>query len=84
MKTINGIEITGITCCVPSNKVSNKKNADKKRLKTIKAIGIENRYIADDKICTSDLVLKAANHLIQKLKWRRDNVDIIDISNPNS
>ena len=77
MKTINGIEITGISCCVPSNKVSNKKNADKKKLKTIKAIGIENRYVADDKICTSDLVLKAANHLIQKLKWRRDNVDIL-------
>lgn len=77
MKTINGIEITGIACCVPSNKISNKKNADKKKLRTIKSIGIENRHIASEKICTSDLVLKAANHVIQKLKWRKDDVDIL-------
>ena len=77
MKTINGIEITGIACSVPSNKISNKKNADKKRLRTIKSIGIETRHIAEEKICTSDLVLKAANHVIQKLKWRRDDVDIL-------
>lgn len=77
MKTINGIEITGIACCVPSNKISNKKNVDKKRLRTIKSVGIETRYIAEEKICTSDLVLKAANHVIQKLKWRRDDVDIL-------
>jgi 3-oxoacyl-[acyl-carrier-protein] synthase-3 len=77
LKTINGIEITGIACCVPPNKISNKKNVDKKRLRTIKSVGIETRYIAEEKICTSDLVLKAANHVIQKLKWRRDDVDIL-------
>ena len=77
MKTIRGIKIAGIACCIPSNKISNKKKVDKRTLRAVKGTGIENRYIVNEKTCTSDLVLKAGNHLIQKLRWRRDDVDIL-------
>ena len=77
MKTIQGIEIAGITCCVPLKCISNKKNINKKRIKAVKSIGIDKRHIANEKMCTSDLVLKAANHVIKKLKWSRDDIDIL-------
>lgn len=77
LKTIDGIEISGIACCSPKKKVFNKKLVDKKRFRTIRSIGIENRYVADEKTCTSDLVFEAADFLIQKLKWDKKKIDIL-------
>lgn len=78
IKKIQGIEIAGISCCVPKKKISNKniKN-DKKISRVIKAIGIENRYVADSNTCTSDLVVKSANYILKKLNWNREDVDIL-------
>jgi 3-oxoacyl-[acyl-carrier-protein] synthase-3 len=78
LKKIKGIEITGISCCVPKKKILNSNFKNKKNiLRTVKAIGINNRPVADNKICTSDLVLKSAEYIIQKLKWQKNSIDVL-------
>lgn len=78
LKKIKGIEIIGISCCVPKKVFFNKSNKNQKNIsRVIKAIGIETRSIADEKTCTSDLVLKSAKHILKKLKWNKDEVDIL-------
>jgi len=67
IKAINGIQVEGISCCIPKKKLLNKDFKDnKKRLRAIKAIGIESRPVSSDEICTSDLVLKSAKHILKK------------------
>ena len=78
IKAINGIEIKGISCCIPKKRVDNKYlKKNKKRLRAIKAIGIESRPVASENICTSDLVLKSAKHILKKLKWKPNEIDIL-------
>ena len=60
------------------------RNNNRKRLRAIKAIGIESRPIATEGICTSDLVLKSANHILKKLKWKPDEIDILIFVTSNS
>ena len=78
IKAINGIQIEGISCCVPKKRVVNKYlRKNKKRLRAIKAIGIESRPVATENICTSDLVLKSAKHILKKLNWKPNEIDIL-------
>jgi len=86
LKKINGIEISGISCCVPKHKIFNKdiknskkisKNKDIAKKRIIKAIGIDSRPVADADTCTSDLVLKSANHILKKLNWKRQEIDVL-------
>jgi len=71
LKEIKGIEIAGISCCVPKHFFFNNDNKYHKNISRItKAIGIESRPVADEKTCTSDLVLKSANYILKKLKWK--------------
>ena len=59
-------------------KISNKNIKNYKKIsRVIKAIGIENRYVADSNTCTSDLVVKSANYILKKLNWNREDVDIL-------
>ena len=77
-KKIDGIEIVGISCCIPKKKVYNKDIKNHKNIfRIIKAIGIETRPIADENTCTSDLVLKSSNHILRKLNWKRQDIDIL-------
>ncbi len=78
IKTINGIQIEGISCCVPKKIFSNRtQSKNNKRSRAIKAIGIERRPVAAEGICTSDLILKSANHILKKLKWKSNDIDIL-------
>ena len=78
LKEIKNIEIAGIACCVPQNKIFNKNNKYHKNiLRTIKAIGIKTRNVADKKTCTSDLVVEAAKNIIKKLKWKNHDIDVL-------
>ena len=62
IKEINGIQIEGISCCVPKKRIYNKfSRQNKKRSRAIKAIGIESRPVATEEICTSDLVINLLN-----------------------
>ena len=76
IKIIHGIQIEGISCCVPSKRIVNK-DINKNRSRVIKAIGIESRPVATEKICTSDLVFKSAKHILKKLNWNKDDVDVL-------
>jgi len=78
IKNIKGIEVVGISCCVPKKKTINKNIPNHKNIKRIiKTIGIESRPVASDEICTSDLVLKSANHILKKLNWKSDDIEIL-------
>tara|TARA_X000000950_G_C13895404_1_gene652587 strand:- start:1187 stop:2230 length:1044 start_codon:yes stop_codon:yes gene_type:complete len=78
IKTIHGIQIEGISCCVPDTKLNNKDfKENKNRARAIKAIGIERRPVASEKICTSDLVYKSAKHILKKLNWKANDIDIL-------
>lgn len=78
LKEIKGIEIAGISCCIPNKTVMNKDyNHQKNVLRIIKAIGIETRPISDEKTCTSDLVVKSAENIIKNLKWKNQDIDVL-------
>jgi 3-oxoacyl-[acyl-carrier-protein] synthase-3 len=73
-----GIKIAGISCCVPKKKIINSDVKNHKNIfRTIKAIGIESRPVADKNISTSDLVLKSAEYIIRKLQWKKEEIDIL-------
>ena len=40
-------------------------------------IGVKNRHVVSDKICTSDLCHAAADRLLDELDWGRDSVDAL-------
>lgn len=78
--SVEGISIKGISCCVPSKIERNidiTKQSQEDVQKFIKSTGIEERRIASEDVCTSDLCLKAADDLFSSLEWDRHSVDII-------
>jgi 3-oxoacyl-[acyl-carrier-protein] synthase III len=78
IRKINGIKIAGISCCIPKKRIINRDIKNHKNiLRTIKAIGIESRPVADENISTSDLVIKSAEHIIRKLQWKKEEIDIL-------
>ena len=78
IRKIVGIKIAGISCCIPKKRIINRDVKNHKNiLRTIKAIGIESRPVADENISTSDLVLKSAEHIIRKLQWKKEEIDIL-------
>ena len=46
----------------------------------IDTVGIEKRYVATDDICASDLCLAAAENLIAKLGWNKEEIDILSFA----
>ena len=80
--SFNNIGITGIASCVPSKILLNSEAGadilDSEQLqKTIKTIGISERRIASDSICTSDLCFAAANKLFSESKIAKDEIDAL-------
>lgn len=77
---IKNVALRGVTGTVPNQAV---KTADFKILTQEEAdifdntVGIKNRYIADDNICTSDLCYDAAERLIAALGWEKDSIDVL-------
>ena len=51
---------------------------DKKELeKYIETTGVKRRYIAEEGICSSDLCLEAAERLIEKLDWEKEEIECL-------
>lgn len=78
--SINNIAIKGISCCVPKNTEYNRDLSllSKEEIeKFIDATGVEERRIAPEEICTSDLCHKAAEKLIKDLKWNKEEIEIL-------
>lgn len=77
---ISGWKISGIAAAVPkhieeNSDYSHLSSIEKKFL--IKTTGIERKRVAPKNITTSDLCEVAANKLLEKLKWNRDEIDLV-------
>ncbi|RZJ49890.1 MAG: ketoacyl-ACP synthase III, partial [Flavobacterium sp.] len=78
--SVNNIAIKGISCCVPKN---TERNIDLDILtqeeiqKFVEATGVEERRIATQEICTSDLCCEAAEKLIKDLNWQKEEIEIL-------
>lgn len=77
--SMSGMAVRGIVACVPPGKVSNETDYpwfEPLEIKKITAMaGIKSRRVADEKTCTSDLCLAAAQRLMSKLGWDPASVD---------
>ncbi len=78
--SVEGIAIKGISCCVPSKIERNidlKSQSQEDLQKFIEVTGVEERRIASENVCTSDLCVKAANDLLTAMQWDKETVEII-------
>ena len=77
----NNIEVVGIASAVPNNlkKIADEeKTFGKQKVDRIsKSSGLKTRYIADSKICTSDLCFYAAEKLIKELGWKKNDINFL-------
>lgn len=77
---IKNVALRGVTGTVPNNKVNTRDfdffNEEEART-FINTVGIENRYVASDDICASDLCYDAAVRLLDTLKWERESIDVL-------
>lgn len=77
---IDNWKITGIAAAVPATVTENseyKHLSPIERKLLIKTTGIERKHIANKNTTTSDLCEVAANQLLDKLEWDRDEIDIL-------
>ena len=80
---IKNVKLSGVAGAVPDKVVDthdfdffNREEADV----FIDTVGIEKRYVATDDICASDLCLAAAENLIAKLGWNKEEIDILSFA----
>lgn len=77
---IKNVAVRGVTGTVPNHAV---KTADfdiftQEEADTFdNTVGIKNRYIGSDDICTSDLCFDAAERLLAALGWERESIDVL-------
>lgn len=76
-----GVGITAMCACVPKNIVYNRDLTDllpgDEMDKTINSIGIEERRIANDNVCASDLCYKAAQQLLEDNHIDPNSIDVL-------
>ena len=77
----HNVGITAMSACVPSKVVSNRDLGylipEEDIEKTINNIGIEERRVADDDVCASDLCYKAAKQLMEDNNIAPDSIDVL-------
>lgn len=80
-QTIRNVEIAGIAACVPVNIEENKdlsifKNQEEYQ-RFVENTGIERRRKAQPGLCASDLCFEAAEQLIKKLNWQKEEIECL-------
>lgn len=78
--TLSKISFKGLACAVPKNIVENKDYAyhtSKENEQFIQTTGIEKRRVAPSNITAADLCFEAANHLLEKLDWKKEDIQIL-------
>ena len=79
-REIKNVAVRGVTGTVPDHAV---KTADfdlftQEEAETFdNTVGIKNRYIGSDDLCTSDLCFDAAERLIAALGWEKESIDVL-------
>jgi 3-oxoacyl-[acyl-carrier-protein] synthase-3 len=74
------MSISGISACVPRDidEIVAYPTFDKKNAKKfMRSTGIHRRRKADEKTCTSDLCLAAAEQLLDALHWTKDSISLL-------
>jgi 3-oxoacyl-[acyl-carrier-protein] synthase-3 len=75
------VGISAMSACVPSKVYSNRDLGylipENEIEKTISNIGIEERRIADDDVCASDLAYKAALKLLEDNNIDPESIDVL-------
>ncbi len=77
---LNNITIKGISACIPSTELSNRDFPYHNELENnqfIKTTGIAYRRIVDEHTTASDLCLKSAEALLQKLAWNKEEINLL-------
>lgn len=80
---IKNVAVRGVTGTVPNHAV---KTADFDIFTQEEAdifdntVGIKNRYIGPDDLCTSDLCFNAAERLLAALGWEKESIDVLVFS----
>lgn len=78
---VNNVKISGIVSAVPENIVKNREldlfANEQEAEKFISVTGIaEKRHVSPDQ-CTSDLCYSAAEELITKLNWNKEDIEVL-------
>lgn len=77
---IQNVALRGVTATVPNNPV---KSIDLGIFTPEEAdtfdstVGIKNRYLASEDVCSSDLCFDAAERLIEGLGWEKESIDVL-------
>jgi 3-oxoacyl-[acyl-carrier-protein] synthase-3 len=78
---VNGVVLSGLVACVPKNIEKNFENILFNSLedanKFIETTGVIERRIVKSDICTSDLTIAAAEELMMKLNWNKNEVGLL-------
>lgn len=78
---IANVKISGSVSCVPKTKISNAENtlfnSREEAFKFIEMTGVEEKRHLDDGVLVSDLCYEAAELLIKKLEWSKDEIGIL-------
>jgi 3-oxoacyl-[acyl-carrier-protein] synthase-3 len=79
--TLNNVRFAGLATCVPSGIVSNTEDCPpelrSERERLVRNIGIHQRRLCKPWQCFSDLAFEAAEQLIAKLDWKREEIDAV-------
>lgn len=78
---ICGVEVSGLACAVPENRVDleglSAQVGTKKAEQISKSVGIDSRPIAPPGLCASDLCFCAAEKLLDEMEWSRDSIEAL-------
>ena len=78
---ISNVQISGSVSCVPKTKIANLENtlfnSREEALKFIEMTGVEEKRHLEDGVLVSDLCYEAAELLIKKLKWAKDEIGVL-------
>jgi 3-oxoacyl-[acyl-carrier-protein] synthase-3 len=81
ISTLHNVRFAGMATCVPKRIVSNltdcKPQLRSERERLVRNIGIEQRRMAPEWQCFSDLAFEAAEVLLAQLEWKREEIDAL-------
>jgi len=81
ISTLHNVRFAGMATCVPKRIVSNltdcKPQLRSERERLVRNIGIEQRRMAPEWQCFSDLAFDAAEVLLAQLEWKREEIDAL-------
>ncbi len=80
--SIQNVSVKGISACVPKENFVNTKDVfpgmdSSEMQKIVTMTGIDKHHISPKEICTSDLCFHAAEKLIEKLTWQKEEIGIV-------